>query len=59
MKVEIITHLDLEKDILNVEDRMTEDEIDNYLLDYILDFLDWNWKEVEEWNLNQINLIIF
>ena len=59
MKVEIIAHLDLEKDILNVEDRMTEDEIDNYLLDYILDFLDWNWKEVEEWNLNQINLIIF
>lgn len=49
MKVEIIAHLDLEKDILNIEDRMTEDEIDNYLLDYILDFLDWNWKEVEEW----------
>lgn len=48
MKVEIIAHLDLEKDILNVEDRMTEDEIDNYLLDYILDFLDWSWKEVEE-----------
>lgn len=49
MKVEVIAHLDFEKDISEIEDGMTEDEIDNYLFDYILDFLDWSWKEVEEW----------
>lgn len=49
MKVKIIAQLDIEKDILEIEDGMTEDEIENYLLEYILDFLDWNWKEVEEW----------
>ena len=48
MKVKIIAQLDIEKDILEIEDGMTEDEIENYLLEYILDFLDWNWKEVEE-----------
>ncbi len=48
MKVEVIAHLDFEKDISEIEDGMTEDEIDNYLFDYILDFLDWSWKEVEE-----------
>lgn len=53
MKVEIIAHLDFEKDTLEIEDGMTNDEIDNYLFDYILDFLDWNWKEVEEWNLEK------
>ena len=49
MKVEIIAHLDFEKYTLKIEDGMTNDEIDNYLFDYILDFLDWNWKEVEGW----------
>ncbi|MBS4881914.1 MAG: hypothetical protein KHZ82_02490 [Peptoniphilus harei] len=48
MKVEIIAHLDIEKDILDIDDGMTEDEIDNYLFGYILDFLDWNWKKVKE-----------
>lgn len=48
MKVEIIAHLDLEKDILDIEDGMTEEEIDDYLFEYILEFLDWNWKKVEE-----------
>lgn len=48
MKVEIIAHLDIEKDILDIEDEMTEEEIDDYLLEYILEFLDWNWKKVEE-----------
>lgn len=47
MKVEIIAHLDIEKDILDIEDGMTEEEIDDYLLEYILEFLDWNWKKVE------------
>lgn len=48
MKVEIIAHLDIEKDILDIEDGMTEDEIDDYLLEYILEFLDWNWKKVDQ-----------
>lgn len=49
MKVGITAHLDIEKDTLEIEDGMTEDEIDSYLFDYILDFLDWGWKEVSEW----------
>ncbi|MDU0989246.1 MAG: hypothetical protein E7A71_00240 [Enterococcus faecium] len=48
MKVEIIAHLDIEKDILDIEDGMTEEEIDDYLLEYILEFLDWNWKKVDQ-----------
>lgn len=48
MKVEIMAHLDIEKDILDIDDEMTEEEIDDYLLEYILEFLDWNWKKVEE-----------
>ena len=48
MKVEIIAHLDIDKDILKIEDGMTEDEIDNYLFEYVLEFLDWNWRNVEE-----------
>lgn len=48
MKVEINAHLDIEKDILEIEDGMTEDETDNYLFEYILEFLDWNWKKVDQ-----------
>ena len=48
MKVEIIAHLDIEKDILDIEDGMTEEEIDDYLLEYILEFLDRNWKKVDQ-----------
>ena len=48
MKVEIIAHLDIEKDILDIEDGMTEEEIDDYLLECILEFLDWNWKKVDQ-----------
>ena len=48
MKVEIMAHLDIEKDILEIEDGMTEDEIDNYLSEYILEFLDWNWKKMDQ-----------
>ena len=48
MKVEIIAHLDIEKDILDIEDGMTEEEIDDYLLEYILEFLDWNLKKVDQ-----------
>lgn len=47
MKVEIIAHLDIEKDVLEINDDLTEDEIDEYLFEYIMQFLDWNWKEVE------------
>ena len=48
MKAEIIAHLDIEKDVLEVDDDLTEDEIDEYLFDYIVQFLDWSWKEVED-----------
>lgn len=48
MKVKIIAHLDIDKDILEIEDGMTENEIDNYLFEYVLEFLDWNWRNVEE-----------
>lgn len=47
MKAEIRAHLDIEKDVLEVDDNLTEDEIEEYLFDYILQFLDWNWREVD------------
>lgn len=46
MKVEIVAHLDIEKDLLEIEDGMNEDEIDRFLFEYILEFLLWGWKEV-------------
>ncbi len=48
MKVKIMAHLDIKKDILEIEDGMTEDEIDSYLFEYVLANVDWNWKEVGE-----------
>lgn len=48
MKVKITAHLDIKKEILEIEDGMSEDEIDSCLFGYVLGNVDWNWKEVEE-----------
>ena len=48
MKVKITAHLDIKKDILEIEDGMTEDEIDSCLFEYVLENVDWNWKEMKE-----------
>ena len=57
MKVKIIAHLDIKKDILEIEDGMTEDEINSCLFEYVLENVNWNWKEMEEWtNKNEEKL---
>lgn len=48
MKVKITAQLDIKKDILEIEDGMTEDEIYNYLFEYVLENVDWNWKKVDQ-----------
>lgn len=48
MQVEIFAHLDLTKDVLELDGDMTEEEIDEAVYDYVSEFFDWGWKKVEE-----------
>jgi hypothetical protein len=49
MKYKITANLDFaEEDILELDDNLTEEEIEEELYEYILSFLDWNYSKVEE-----------
>lgn len=48
MKVEIFAHLDLEKDIIELDDGLTEEEIEEAVYDYVSEFFDWGYKIVDE-----------
>lgn len=48
MKYRIIAHLDLEEDILELDDDLSEEEIEEELWEYVNSFLDWNYKRVEQ-----------
>lgn len=47
MKYRITAHLDLTEDILELDDDLTEEEIEEELWEYVNGFLDWNYKRVE------------
>ena len=48
MKYKITSHLDLEKDILELDDDLTEEEIETELYEYVLSNLNWKYCKVEE-----------
>lgn len=49
MKVEIFAHLDLpEKDMIELDDDMSEKEIDKAVYDYVAEFLDLGYKIIED-----------
>ncbi len=47
MKYRITAHLDLTEDILELDDDLTEEEIEEELWEYVNGFLDWNYQRVE------------
>lgn len=47
MKIEIFAHLDLEKDVIELDDDLTEEEIEEAVYDYVSEFFDWGYKKIE------------
>ena len=43
MKLEIFARLDLEKDVIELDDDLTEEAV----YDYVSEFFDWGYKRVE------------
>ena len=52
MKYKIIAHLDFTEDVLELDDDLTEEEVEKGLYEYVSSFFDWNYEKVEEWYLN-------
>lgn len=48
MKYKITAHLDFTEDVLELDDNLSEEEIEQELWEYVNDFLDWDYTEVEE-----------
>lgn len=47
MKYEIFGHLDIE-DVIELDDNLTEKEVEEYLKEYIFGFLEWGYKKKSE-----------
>ena len=54
MKYKVIGHLDFTEDELELDDNLTEEEIEKELYEYVMSFFDWNYMEVEEWHQKKI-----
>lgn len=48
MKYKVTAHLDFEDDIVKLDDDLTEEEINKELFEYVMNFFDWGYVEVEE-----------
>lgn len=48
MKLEIFAHLDLEKDVIELDDNLTKEEIEEAVYDYVSEFFDRGYKKVED-----------
>ena len=48
MKYKIKAHLDFTEDVLELDDDLTEEEVEKELYEYVSNFLDWDYKKVEE-----------
>lgn len=48
MKYKITAHLDFTKEVLELDDNLTEEEVETELYEYALSNLDWSYKKVEE-----------
>lgn len=48
MKYKVIAHLDFTEDVLELDDDLTEEEVEKELYEYVCSFFDRNYKKVEE-----------
>lgn len=48
MKCKITAHLDFTEDVLELDDELTEEEVEKELYEYVSSFFDWNYRKVEE-----------
>lgn len=48
MKFEVFAQLDLEKDIIELDDDLIEEEVEESVYDYVSEFFDWGYKKVED-----------
>lgn len=48
MKYRIVAHLDFTEDVLELDDTLTEEEVEEELYEYVCSFFDWNYRKVEE-----------
>lgn len=48
MKYKVTAHLDFIEDVLELDDDLTEEEVEEELNEYVSSFFDWNYKKVEE-----------
>lgn len=48
MKYKVTAHLDFDEDVLELDDNLTEEEVNEELYEYIMSFFDWGYSEVEE-----------
>ena len=48
MQVEVFALLDLERDMIELDDDLTEKEIEEAVYDYVSEFFDWGYTVVEE-----------
>lgn len=47
MKYKITAHLDFTEDMLELDDDLTEEEVEKELYEYVSSFFDWNYRKVE------------
>ena len=48
MKYKVTAHLDCTEDVLELDDDLTEEEVEKELYEYVSSFFDWNYRKVEE-----------
>lgn len=48
MKYKVTAHLDFTEDVLELDDDLTEDEVEKELYEYVSSFFDWNYRKAEE-----------
>lgn len=58
MKYKIKAHLDFTEDVLELDDDLTEEEVEKELYEYVSNFFDWDYKKVEEWYQNLEHILI-
>ncbi len=48
MKYKITAILDFTEDVLELDDDLTEEEVEKELYEHVSSFFDWNYRKVEE-----------
>lgn len=48
MKYKITALLDFTEDVLELDDDLTEEEVEKELYEYVMSFFSWGYREVEE-----------